>query len=188
VQHKATAALEAGLDHVRAAPAEVGRLELIVRRPAVDEREVLHTAELSRDEGLVGDTWRVRGSSRTADGSSHPDMQLNVMNARAAHLVAGHEDRWALAGDQLYLDLDISEENLPPGTRLALGDAVIEITDQPHTRCAKFAARFGKDALRFVNSLVGRQLRLRGMNARVVVPGRITRGAEVRKIPPPARS
>jgi MOSC domain-containing protein YiiM len=113
-------------------------------------------------------------------------MQLNVMNARAAHLVAGHEDRWALAGDQLYLDLDISEDNLPPGTRLALGDAVIEITEQPHTGCAKFASRFGKEALRFVNSPVGKQLRLRGMNAKVVVPGRIARGVEVRKLPPAA--
>jgi hypothetical protein len=181
--HKTTAALEAGLEHVRAAPPDVGRLELIVRRPAVDEREVLDIAELSHDEGVVGDTWRVRGSSRTEDGGAHPEMQLNVMNARAAQLVAGHEDRWALAGDQLYLDFDISEENLPAGTRLALGDAVIEITDQPHTGCHKFAARFGKDALRFVNSPVGKQLRLRGMNARVVVPGRITRGVEVRKLP-----
>jgi hypothetical protein len=186
VEHPTTAALEAGLDHVRRSPTDVGRLELIVRRPAENEREVLDTGVLDQHEGLVGDTWRLRGSSRTDDGSAHPDMQLNVMNARAAQLVAGSTARWALAGDQLYLDLDLSEANLPPGTRLALGAAVIEITAQPHRGCAKFAQRFGVDALRFVNSAIGRDLRLRGVNARVVVAGPVSQGAEVRKLPPGA--
>ena len=158
-------------------------MELIVRRPAENEREVLTVGVLERDEGLIGDTWRLRGSSRTGDGSAHPDMQLNVMNARAAQLVAGTEDRWALAGDQLYVDLDLSEENLPPGTRLELGSAVIEITEQPHRGCAKFAERFGRDALKFVNSDTGRELRLRGVNAKVIVAGRVTRGGAVRKLP-----
>src|SRR5262249_12369337 len=147
-----------------------------------DEREVLAEAMLDPAEGVVGDTWRVRPSSRTADGTAHPDMQLNVINARFAAAIAGNPDRRQLAGDQLYLDLDLSEANLPAGTRLALGDAVIEITDQPHTGCHKFSARFGPDALRFVNSPVGKELRLRGLNAKVVVAGVVRPGDAVHKV------
>ena len=181
--HLDTPALEAGLDEIRSAPRDHGTLELIVRRPAVDAREILDEAELSTAEGVVGDTWNVRGSGRTADGTSHPDMQLNVINARLSRLVGGDdEDVRALAGDQLHVDLDISHDNLPAGTRLAIGDAVIEITEQPHTGCAKFAARFGKEALRFVNVGAGKALRLRGLNAKVVTPGTIRRGDPITKI------
>jgi hypothetical protein len=182
VEYPTTATLEAGLDDVRRSPSHVGRVELIVRRPDVDQREVLEEATLDTAEGLIGDTWKVRGSKRTPDGSAHPEMQLNIMNARAARLVAGDDDRRPLAGDQLYFDLDISVTNLPPGTQLALGTAVIEVTAQPHTGCAKFARRFGEEALKFVNSEVGKQLRLRGMNAKVVVPGAVRAGDEVRKL------
>jgi hypothetical protein len=182
MEHRSPAQLEAGLDAVREAPKAEGRLELIVRRPAVNEREILDEGELDVTVGLVGDTWNVRGSSRTEDGSSHPDMQLNVMNARATALVAGPVERWPLAGDQLYVELDISEANLPPGTHLAIGDAVIEVSEQPHTGCAKFTERFGLDAMRFVNSPEGRELRLRGMNAKVVTPGVIRKGDTVRKL------
>ena len=126
---------------------------------------------LDLSEGLVGDNWKTRGSRRTADGSAHPDMQLNVMNARVIALLAQGVERWALAGDQLYIDLDLSFENLPPGTRLALGSAVIEVTGQPHTGCDKFLSRFGVDALKFVNSETGKALRLRGLNAKVVQAG-----------------
>src|SRR5207247_88617 len=132
-------------------------------------------------EGLVEDNWRTRGSSRTVDGSSHPEMQLNLMNARVIALVAQERERWPLAGDQLYLDLDLSSENLPPGTRLALGSAVIEVTAEPHTGCQKFVARFGREAMQFVNSPVGRQLNLRGINAKVVQPGVIRVGDVARK-------
>ena len=135
MEHLTTVALEKGIEHVRRSPADHGRVELIVRRPAVDDRQVLEEATLDRANGLVGDTWRARGSSRTADGSSHPDMQLNLMNARTAALVAGQPDRWQLAGDQLYVDLDLSEANLPAGTRLQIGSAVIEVTAMPHTGC-----------------------------------------------------
>lgn len=181
-KHLTTAELEAGLDAVRRSPKDEGVLEMIVRRPKADEREVLDEGELDRAEGLVGDSWSVRGSSRTADGSAHPDMQLNVMNSRVIDLVAGGREHWPLAGDQLYLDLDLSEENLPAGTRLSLGGAVIEVTAQPHTGCKKFVARFGADAMKFVNSAEGRRLRLRGLNAKVVAGGVIRVGQVVKKI------
>ncbi len=181
--HLTTDELEAGLDEIQRAPKDVGVVELIVRRPAVDEREVLEEAALDLAEGLVGDTWRVRGSSRSADGLGHPDMQLNVMRSRVVDLISGGDrERWALAGDQLYVDLDLSEENLPPGTRLALGTAVIEVTDQPHTGCAKFSARFGGDAHTFVNTKQHRHLRLRGLNAKVVQPGTVRSGDAIRKL------
>lgn len=182
VEHLTTEALEAGLDEIREAPADFGRVELVVRRPAIDAREVIEAGELDLAVGLVGDTWKVRPSSRMPDGLPHPEMQLNVMSARAARLVAGSRERWPLAGDQLYVDLDLSETNLPPGTRLELGTAVIEITAQPHRGCAKFAARFGRDALAFVNSAAGCELRLRGVNAKVVVAGTVRQGDEIRKV------
>ncbi len=169
------------MDHIRRAPAEHGTLELIVRRPGVDEREILDTGHLSKEEGLEGDNWKQRGNPRTSDGGPHPDMQLNIMNARAAAAVAGPVDRWALAGDQLYVDLDLSTETLPPGTRLVVGEAFIEVTAEPHTGCGKFSARFGRDALKFVNSPTGRALNLRGINARVIHPGPIRRGDPVQR-------
>ncbi len=181
--HLDTNTLEAGLDEIRSSPRDSGTLELIVRRPAIDAREVLDEAELSTIEGVVGDTWSVRGSGRTGDGGAHPDMQLNVINARLSRLVGGDDDDVrALAGDQLHVDLDLSHDNLPAGTRLAIGEAVIEITEQPHTGCVKFAARFGKEALRFVNVGAGKELRLRGLNAKVVVPGTIRRGDVITKL------
>ena len=183
VRHLTMSELEAGLEHIRQAPKDEGLLELIVRRPQVDARETLTSAELDLEHGLVGDSWRARGSSRTADGAAHPDMQLNIMNARAAALVAQDKARWPLAGDQLYLDMDLSDENLPPGTRLALGKAILEVTAQPHTGCKKFVARFGLDAMKFVNSEVGTALHLRGINAKVVQPGTIQVGDIARKLP-----
>ncbi len=185
VDHRMTADLEAALAHIRKAPADVGVVDLVVRRPTTGERDVLAEGLLDPDEGLVGDNWRTRGSTRTDDGSAHPDMQLNVINARLSRFVAVDPERRALAGDQLHLDLDLSEDNLPPGTRLALGSAVIEVTEIPHMGCAKFVERFGRDAMRFVNSPTGRQLRLRGLNARVVEAGTVRPGDEVRKLTAP---
>ncbi|HEY4914362.1 MAG TPA: MOSC domain-containing protein [Candidatus Dormibacteraeota bacterium] len=175
--------LEERLDHIREAPADRGTVELIARRPAEDEREVLTEAALDLHEGLVGDTWRVRGSSRTPDGGPNPESQLTLMNARAAAAIAGERERWALAGDQFYVDLDLSLANLPPGSRIQIGSAVIELSETPHTGCAKFSARFGNDALRFVNSPVGRELRLRGANCKVVIPGVVRPGDAIRKVP-----
>ncbi|MEX2622305.1 MAG: MOSC domain-containing protein [Acidimicrobiia bacterium] len=180
--HLSMSELEAGIAHIRKAPTDQGTLELIVRRPAVDLREVVEAADLDLEKGLVGDSWIHRPSRSTPDGSPHPLMQLNVMNARTISLIAADPERWSLAGDQLYLDLDLSHENLPAGARLAIGDAVIEVTEPPHRGCQKFSSRFGQDALRFVNSEVGRALRLRGLNARVVVAGTIRRGDAVTKL------
>jgi hypothetical protein len=169
--------LTAGLERVRSSPADGGTLELIVARPDVTTREILGSAQVDLEVGLVGDNWLERGSRHTDDGSAEPGKQLNVINARVAELVAGPDpDRRALAGDQLHVDLDISEANLPAGTLLTIGDAVIEITPDPHRGCAKFTQRFGLDAMRFVNSPVGRELRLRGLCARVVRPGTIHAG------------
>jgi MOSC domain-containing protein len=179
--HRSTEELLAGLPDIRQSPRDAGTLDLIVRRPAVGAREVLEQARLDVADGLVGDTWKQRASSRTSDRTPHPDMQLNIMNSRAIDLVAQTKERWPLSGDQLFIDIDLSDANLPAGTRLALGSAVIEVTDQPHTGCSKFAARFGKDAFDFVNSPLGTELHLRGINARVVQPGEIRVGDVVRK-------
>ena len=182
MRHLTTEELHAGLEDIRASPANDGILRLIVRRPAIGAREVLHEGQLDVHEGLVGDNWRTRGSYMTADGQAHPGMQVNIMNARVAALVAVDDDRWALAGDQLFVDMDLSVANLPPGTRLAIGSAVLEATPQPHTGCKKFVLRFGLDAMKFVNSPVGRTLQLRGINAKVIKSGVIRVGDVVSKI------
>ena len=182
VRHLATHEIDAGMLNVLHSPKDEGVLRMIVRRPVVNGREVLEEAELDPAVGLVGDTWNARSSRRTADGSPHPDMQLNVMNARVIALLAQDEARWPLAGDQLYVDLDLSAANLPPGTRLSLGSAIVEITAQPHTGCEKFVERFGLDAMKYVNAPARKELRLRGLNAKVVQPGRIHVGDVVRRI------
>jgi hypothetical protein len=184
VRHLTFAELEAALSASMTSPRDHGTLALIVRRPAIGRREVLEAGELDATHGLIGDTWNMRTSTRTPDGSPHPDMQINVMNARVIEMIAGDKARWGLAGDQLYVDFDISAANVPPGTRLAIGSAVIEVTAQPHTGCAKFVHRFGVDAMKFVNSPKGRELNLRGINARVAVPGRISTGDSIQKIEP----
>jgi MOSC domain-containing protein YiiM len=171
--------LEGEIAGIREAPAEDGVVALIVRRPAVDERDVVEEAVLDVDEGLVGDSWRARGSGASGDRPPDPQAQITVMNARAASAVAGEIDRWPLAGDQLYVDFDLSVEHLPPGTRVSIGAAELEVSARPHTGCSKFSARFGKDALRFVNTTQGRALRLRGMNARVIRGGVVRVGDAV---------
>lgn len=181
ITHLTTEELEAGLDYIRRSPKDEGRLELIVCRPEVDARKVLETGELNIDFGLIGDNWKTRGSSRTDNGFGHPDMQLNVMNSRAAALVAQEKSRWQLAGDQLYVDLDLSDENLAPGAQLEIGSAVIEVTAIPHNGCKKFVSRFGLDAMKFVNSEIGKKLHLRGINAKVVKSGTVRTGDIVKK-------
>jgi hypothetical protein len=176
VEHLSRERLEAGLGRIRGAPQDGGRIVLIVRRPAVGERDLPAEATLDQDTGLDGDNWLIRGSSSTPDGSAHPNRQITVMNARVAELVAGGTERMPLCGDQLLVDLDLSVDNLPAGSMLAVGQAVLRVSEEPHLGCAKFVERFGGEAMRFVNSRLGRQLRLRGMNARIVVPGLVRVG------------
>jgi hypothetical protein len=174
--------LEARLDEVIQSPKDHGVLEMIVRRPAVGAREILEEGQLDPADGLVGDTWKQRTSRRTADGTPHPDMQLNLINSRLVALVSQDKSRWHLAGDQLYVDFDLSEANAPAGTRLAIGSAVIEVTAEPHTGCSKFVERFGLDAMKFVNASERKDLHLRGINARVVQPGAVRVGDAVSKL------
>ena len=179
VNHASRAALDAALPHIQQAPADEGVLELIVRRPGKGQREILSEGILSPAYGLQGDNWRQRGSSATANRSAHPDMQINMMNSRVTAAVAQDRSRWPLAGDQLYVDMDLSEANLPPGTRLSIGSAVLQITAEPHLGCKLFVERFGRDAVMFVNSDIGKQMHLRGLNARVVQGGEIAVGDPV---------
>jgi MOSC domain-containing protein YiiM len=169
-----TAALQEGFAHIAASPSDVGTVEMIVRRPAVDAREVVASAEVRAGFGLDGDSWASR---------PHPssDAEITLMNARCVALLAGDVDRWPLAGDQLYVDMDLGLRNLPAGSRLRVGTVVLEVSDKPHTGCSKFSARFGEDALAFVNSDEGQALRLRGMNCRVVEAGIVRTGDRVTK-------
>ena len=182
VQYLSMAELEAGMDHIRQSPKDNGVLKMIVRRPNVDEREVIHEGELNTTEGLAGDTWKVRVSIHSRDGLANPNKQITIMNARAIALLAQSEDRWPLAGDQLYVDLDLGDDNLPPGTQLAIGSAILEVSADPHTGCEKFSSRFGVEALKFVNSPEGKGLHLRGINTKVIQSGIIRVGDEVRKL------
>lgn len=175
MNHPTMAELEAGLDEIRRTPQDHGVLQQIVRRPRANEREILAYADLDEHEGLVGDHWRSDGRDR--------DHQVTLMNARVAALVARSPDRWGLAGDQLYVDFDLSDDNAPPGTRLAIGTTVVEITPPPHTGCQKFSARFGLDAKNFVNTPLGKRLHLRGVNAKVIAGGVVRTGDAVVKLP-----
>jgi MOSC domain-containing protein YiiM len=172
--HLDLTSLEAGLDEIRRSPMDHGEVVLIVRRPAEAERETLTEAYVDTVAGLVGDGWR--------SGRADPARQVTVTNARAIALLAQSPERWPLAGDQLYVDLDLSGRNLPPGAQLEVGSAVLEVTAEPHRGCKKFAARFGLDALRFVNSTVGYALNLRGINTRVVQAGVVRPGDVIRKL------
>ena len=174
--------LLAGLDVVRAAPRDRGQLRLIVRRPAIDAREALAEGELDTEVGLVGDTWAERAGGSIHDGIPDRSAQVTLMNARYATLIAGARERWAEAGDQLYVDLDLSIENLPAGSLLSVGTAILRISEEPHTGCAKFSARFGAPAWRLANSAEGRALRLRGANASVVSSGTVREGDVIAKV------
>ncbi len=183
-RHLTTDELEAGLDHICQSPEDSGPLRMIVRRPDIDRREVVADGTLDVAVGLVGDSWQARGSTRTPDGGPNPAAQVTIINARLLALLAQSEKRWPLAGDQLVIDIDMSTQNLPPGTRVAIGSAVIEVSEEPHTGCAKLAQRFGDDALRFISTPTGRRVRLRGVNTRVVQSGSIRVGDAATKLGP----
>lgn len=184
--HLTAEQVDAGMASVRQSPRDTGSLDLIVIRPAVDARLVVPQVEVDADHGLAGDSWEARGSRMTPDGSAHPGDQVTVMNTRFARLIAATEDRIPLAGDQLYVDLDLSTSNLPTGTRLEFSEVVLEVTDLPHTGCEKFQARFGMPALRQTNTPEGRELRLRGINTTVVTGGMLHQG-EVAQVSRPSR-
>jgi hypothetical protein len=169
------------LDAIDAAPKDTGRLEGIVVRPSVERRRTVDEAEIDLGLGVLGDCWRTRGSTSSADGSARPDCQVTLISTRVLAAIEPDRSRWPLSGDQLHVDLDLSQANLPPGTRLAIGGAELEVTAEPHLPCAKFSARFGSDALRWINSPVGRDHRMRGVNTRVVRGGTVRVGDEVRK-------
>lgn len=174
--------LEAGLEEIKKSPKDTGVLDMIVCRPAENERKILETGELDLELGLVGDNWKTRGSSRTTDGFGHPEMQLNLMNSRCIALLANSKDRWQLAGDQFFVDFDLSDENLPIGSQIKIGTAIIEVTPIPHNGCKKFTERFGVDAVKFVNSPIGKQLHLRGINAKVIQAGKVSIGDLIEKL------
>jgi hypothetical protein len=183
--HRSIGDLTEGLEYLLYSPVSDGVVEMIAARPGEDQRELLPTAKLDTEIGLVGDNWKARGNRHTDDGSADRKAQLTLMNSRVIDLVSGARERWALAGDQLYVDLDLSKENLPPGTRLQIGDAVIEVSDTPHTGCKKFASRFGAEALRFVNTGIGSDARVRGVNTFVVRSGEVSVGDSVVKLTEP---
>ena len=182
IKHLSTPDLEAGLESIINSPKDQSVLDMIVSRPEEDAREVMELADLDVAVGLVGDTWQDRPSARSGDGKAHPDMQITLMNSRVANLVAQSKDRWPLAGDQLFADLDLSKANVPVGTRISVGAAILEATAQPHTGCEKFAARFGIDALKLISSATGKELQLRGINLKVVQSGEIKPGDPVKKL------
>jgi MOSC domain-containing protein YiiM len=177
--HRTTDELESRVDEILAAPKDAGPIEMIVRRPAQNQREVVERADLSTELGLVGDSWIDRVDH---NGDPYFPAQLTLMNSRVADAVAINRERWPLAGDQIYVDMDISIENLPPGSRIKVGEAVVEISHAPHTGCDKFAGRFGKEALRFANVGVGRENRFRGVNAFVVESGSVQVGDKILKL------
>ena len=177
--YRTRAELETSLNVIKQAPASQGSVALIVRRPAINQREILEQALVTASSGLEGDNWRAKGDRKQPGGHAHPDMQLNLMNVRAIRAIAGREADWAMAGDQFYVDLDLSDINLPPGSQLKIGTALIEVTAEPHLGCRKFAERFGPDAVRFVNSTTGKALNLRGVNARVIEDGQVCKGDSI---------
>jgi MOSC domain-containing protein YiiM len=175
-EHATYAQLQASLGDIRAAPRDSGTLDLIVRRPVSGAREVLDRALLDRELGLVGDRWSAPGAARNREE------QITLMCSRVVDAIARGRARWPLAGDQLYVDLDLSAANVPPGTRLAIGEAVIEVSPYPHLPCKKFRARYGLEAARFVGAGAGRELQMRGINAWVVEPAEVRCGDLVRKL------
>jgi hypothetical protein len=181
-RHLSRDELEAGLGEILRSPSDRGQLRAVVIRPVTDARESLRRCELSPEQGVHGDNWASGCWMSLPDGRPHPDVQVTIMNARAIALIAQDEARWRLAGNNLYVDLDLCAANLPPGTRLAIGTAVLEITAVPFNGCKKFAERFGVEATRFVNSKSGKRLRLRGTYARIARPGTITVGDLVSKV------
>lgn len=174
--------LKTQLNHIQASPKESGRVLLIVRRPTTEEREVIAQGRLIPASGLEGDNWRERGSTAMTDGSANPEAEITLMNSRVIQALTQDETRWALAGDQFFVDFDLSEENIPAGSRLAMGSAILEVSPLPHNGCKKFSARFGVDALKFISMAENKPLRMRGINAKIIQAGDVKQGDPIRKM------
>jgi MOSC domain-containing protein YiiM len=180
--HLAENEIAAGMMEVRQSPGDEGMVQLIVARPDTNLRHILQQGQLTPEAGLVGDRWARTCTRKLADGRINPETQLTLMNSRLIALLAGERERWELAGDNLIVDLDLSQANLATGQRLRMGDAIVEITFEPHNGCAKFSKRFGPEALRFVNSAQGKQWRLRGVHAQVIQAGWVNTGDRIVKV------
>lgn len=174
--------LQTQLNHIQASPKDSGSVLLIVRRPATEERKIISQGRLVPASGLEGDNWRERGSTSMPDGSANPEAEITLMNTRVIQALTQDETRWALAGDQFFVDFDLSEENIPAGTRLALGSAIVEVSPLPHNGCKKFSARFGVDALKFISMAENKPLRMRGINAKIIQAGEVKQGDLIRKV------
>ena len=170
------------MDFILSSPSTEGELKMIVARPAINQRKVIERGEITIKEGLKGDTWKERGSSKTDDGSAYSESQITLINSRLIDVVAGSKDKWPLAGDQLYVDFDLTQSNIPAGSMLQIGECILKVSETPHTGCGKFKERFGREALKFINSEKGRSLNLRGINASVIKEGIISTGDKVTKI------
>lgn len=174
--------LKTQLNHIQASPNDTGSVLLIVRRPTTEEREIIAQGRLIPSVGLEGDNWRERGSTSMPDGSANPEAEITLMNARVIQALTQDETRWALAGDQFFVDFDLSEENIPAGSQLAMGSAILEVSPLPHNGCKKFSERFGVDALKFISMAENKPLRMRGINAKIIQAGDVKQGDLIRKV------
>ena len=180
-KHLTLAELQTQLPAILDSPKDEGVLRGIVIRPGPGERRDADSCEISLAGGVHGDHWAKGCWKSTAAGLPHPDVQICIMNARCIAVIAQERENWLPAGDNFFTDMDLTPDNMPPGQRLAVGSAIIEITDTAHNGCASFIARYGRDACLFVNTGEGKRLRLRGIYARVVQDGRVSIGDRVSK-------
>jgi len=174
--------LELGIDEIKSSPKDSGVLEMIVRRPETETREIINSVEINLENGLAGDNWKARGSTHTSDHSADPETQITLMNTRVIQLLSGDKENWGWAGDQLFVDMDLSMDNLPPHSQIQIGSVILEISAKPHTGCKKFSGRYGIEALEFISTPLGKSLRMRGVNAKVIQSGDIQVGDVIKKL------
>ncbi len=182
IEHTTSDELNDKMDWLLDSPKDGGVVRGIVVRPATDEREELQEARLSPEGGVEGDRWASTAQRKLKDGRLNPDVQVTLTNARLIELLAKERSRWSLSGDQIYVDMDLSMENLQPGQRLAIGSTVLEISEVPHRGCSKYRSRFGQAGFDLVDSARGRELRFRGVYAQIVKEGTVGVGDQIHKV------